>query len=1062
MKETCIDFETLAAFAEGRLKRAEIAPLLAHLETCEVCNRALETAMDVHGTEQPGAVAKRPPWWLAVAAIVVLGVLAVPLLRRRGGNDDGIGRLVTLASQHARLVEPRLSGGFAWAQYRGPVRANDDGRSTERLKIDGAAGEIIERADREHGPAAEHAAGMALVLIDQPLQGVARLEKLVADDPGDATAWNDLAAARYAAAAHLGRPSLYPEALAAADKAVGLAPRMTEALFNRALILEKLGLREQAAAAWQRYLEADPSSPWATEARARLARLGPLAEGSVFRRELPRLERAAASGDAAAVREVVARFPEECRRLGETEHLGLWAEAVQRGDAAEAARLLTVARATGAALVAVNGESLLRDAVQAIETADAPHRATLADAHATYRQGRLVYSRHLPSEAEPKLRRAAMLFAEGGSPMALVARSFAANTRFDQNDVGGARGELQALRAASEGGAYTALGAQVQWELALCATVDADWSGALAPLRSAEAGFRKLGERNLQGFMTTMQAQTYAALGRPEEAWAAWIRSFELMSGRLHGDRIAVALSHAVISEVRAGRREPALALLHLASAAARDAGDPAMLSNVLVWQAVLEAELGDEAGARATLASIEGTASRISDGKLRERAEADRLFAGGAVLLRSDANAAASLLTQAEQSYTAVAMPLLLPETFLLRARARMRLGDAPSAARDLEGGIAAMERQLTDDTAPAAGAGIIDAADALFEEAINLSLSRGDAASAFGYAERQRGPGVRQVSGAEAVRRLQDELRGSGAVVLELVTTRREAIAFVVTEKDFTVTRTPFARDAMAGLSRRALYDALVRPSAPAIAGARMLIVVPDAALQAVPFAALDNGSGPLVEKLPVAIASSAASLHAEDEGPRGTTLAVALPTGEAAGNAALPETAQELDDVASLYAGARSLRGVEATFAAFLRASREARVIHLAGHTQSGGGETALVFAPDERVSWKGIASSALGRPSVVVLAACETLVRPSVRQSRALSIGQAFAAAGAREVVGTLAPIADAESRAIFRVFHRELSSGTPAPVALQRAQLDALAHHNDAWAQVELLTTRIPR
>jgi CHAT domain-containing protein len=166
--------------------------------------------------------------------------------------------------------------------------------------------------------------------------------------------------------------------------------------------------------------------------------------------------------------------------------------------------------------------------------------------------------------------------------------------------------------------------------------------------------------------------------------------------------------------------------------------------------------------------------------------------------------------------------------------------------------------------------------------------------------------------------------------------------------------------------------------------------------------------------------------------------------------------------LDDVASLYGRSQLMRGPETTFAAFLRASREARIIHVAAHTDSGGGETALVFAPAERVSWKSIAASRLGQPAVVVLAACETLQQPAAKQARALSIGQAFAAAGAREVVGTLAPIADRESRAIFRVLHQELASGTSTALALQRAQLDARSRHSDAWADVELLTTVIPR
>ena len=49
------------------------------------------------------------------------------------------------------------------------------------------------------------------------------------------------------------------------------APGLAGALFNRALALERLGPRTLAADAWERYLAADGSSPWADEARTRLA-----------------------------------------------------------------------------------------------------------------------------------------------------------------------------------------------------------------------------------------------------------------------------------------------------------------------------------------------------------------------------------------------------------------------------------------------------------------------------------------------------------------------------------------------------------------------------------------------------------------------------------------------------------------------------------------------------------------------------------------------------------------------------------------------------------------------
>ena len=58
-----------------------------------------------------------------------------------------------------------------------------------------------------------------------------------------------------------------------ADRALSVDASYPAALFNRALILEHLGLNAEARKAWDRYLSVDASSPWANEARQHLRRL---------------------------------------------------------------------------------------------------------------------------------------------------------------------------------------------------------------------------------------------------------------------------------------------------------------------------------------------------------------------------------------------------------------------------------------------------------------------------------------------------------------------------------------------------------------------------------------------------------------------------------------------------------------------------------------------------------------------------------------------------------------------------------------------------------------------
>ena len=265
------DPESLAAFAEGRLNAATRDAVIAHLDGCDECMNDVALVMSTAAAESERQRFGKPRWLLAIAAAIVLAV-ALPAVWHVVQHGSPTDELVALAPRSARIVEPRLTGGFPWAGYHGPVRASGDSFDAERLKLGGAAGELIERADRDHSAEAQHAAGVAMVLVDKPDEAIARLES-AARGSHDAKTWSDLAAARYAAAAQFRRPSLDREALTASDEALRIDARLPEALFNRALILENMGLSSEARTAWQRYLDVDPGSQWASEARSHLAEL---------------------------------------------------------------------------------------------------------------------------------------------------------------------------------------------------------------------------------------------------------------------------------------------------------------------------------------------------------------------------------------------------------------------------------------------------------------------------------------------------------------------------------------------------------------------------------------------------------------------------------------------------------------------------------------------------------------------------------------------------------------------------------------------------------------------
>jgi hypothetical protein len=60
------------------------------------------------------------PWVIAAIAVLVATVLATRFRRPEGSS--ALATLVAASGPEARTIEPRLSGGFAWAPFQANVR----------------------------------------------------------------------------------------------------------------------------------------------------------------------------------------------------------------------------------------------------------------------------------------------------------------------------------------------------------------------------------------------------------------------------------------------------------------------------------------------------------------------------------------------------------------------------------------------------------------------------------------------------------------------------------------------------------------------------------------------------------------------------------------------------------------------------------------------------------------------------------------------------------------------------------------------------------------------------
>ena len=158
------------------------------------------------------------------------------------------------------------------AQLRGDGKANlDDTRLAE-------AELIALKEERENpGAPAFHTLGRVYLAGQKFDKAIEWLDKAAQAQPEDAGVQSDLGAAFLEKGKQETDPTKRAEAmiksLAHLEKALQLDESLLEARFNRALLYEQMHLPERAKTDWQRYIEKDPNSGWADEARKRLAQL---------------------------------------------------------------------------------------------------------------------------------------------------------------------------------------------------------------------------------------------------------------------------------------------------------------------------------------------------------------------------------------------------------------------------------------------------------------------------------------------------------------------------------------------------------------------------------------------------------------------------------------------------------------------------------------------------------------------------------------------------------------------------------------------------------------------
>lgn len=1031
--------------------------------------------------------------------LAFLGAAGLALATCR--EPEGLSEL-THSLPGQRLIEPRLIGS-PHAPCRLQPEEGDpipEARCSPPLaKRDAAAlRDTLRRSyQRALSPMRHHTQGIAWLLLGEIDRAVSVLREAETKSPRDPRMQSDLAAALIVRAQRHNDVADLLAALEATDRALALAPRLAEARFNRALVLELLHLTMGARRAWQQALDTDRGSPWSAEITSRLDSAENFHSCS---QEQEALLRAAEQSNDAQLAKQVNACRQTARELAERVLLGNWGAAFLSGDRLAATRALQSARGIGEALAQSHGDHLIALAVATIDSAAAdPERLKLlAEGHRAYRDGYRQYRQRLVKEARPRIDRAREALRRSHSLFAAQAEMQQANLLYFERRYDQASAALTNLAEPLDARETPALLGQVFWMKALIEAVTGHQMGALRTVGRSAAAFEAAGESRTASLRVQgMKAEILGQLGEKVEAWkslhsalrAAWVLG--------DPDSLDYAARLAATRALEDDRPKLALAFQDEAVFQALRSDDLSAPVDTLLWRSLIQTRLQHSTSAQRDLdRARRHLAARLEAGSpLRQRLSADLDRAEADQVQRTKPTLALQRLTRALRVYQADRHHLLALRTLLARARLYRRQGEAAPAEADLRAAIGLYER-LGDGLS---GAELLFAyfteTQGLFDEMIDFLLrEKRDPAEAFAYADRAQTRVLPAGAPAETPTATLASVSARlprGVVLIQSSVLPDRLVLWVIRASGSRHLVLPLGEEELAQRVRRLRQDllrardekaalqavdelsaALLHLLSPELATARRLIWVPDKALHSLPLSALRHPvTGRfLFQEMPVSVAASATlylrALALRPQGGDLPLLTVGNPTFDTQlfpSLPSLPHAAQEMQAAARRITGARCLLREAAQRGTFCTLAPRARQIYFAGHAllnpqnpllsglvfaPAGPEETGLLYARE-------IAELRLPHTQLVILAACNT--GKTVDRWGLASLSRAFQAAGVPTVVASLWSVDDSATTALLQSFQSHLEAHGDAAVALQEAQRELLAGRGSptTWAAFSL-------
>jgi CHAT domain-containing protein len=1052
-----------------------------HVLRCGECKDVIE-AISHHWEEAGGKRSEAAPHrWVAIAA----GVLVAVLLGAGGTiwwlwpgrGQSGIADLVK-AAQGRRLVEARLSGGFAWAPVS-DVRGGPSSVDPGRLAIAGVAARLRGTLGAADLQGDDHTLGIAYLLLGSPDEAVTKLDAAAEALPEDPIVLSDLAAGRIELGKSTAHARDFLRALDLAERALAKSPALVEARFNKALALEAIGLKDAAIEAWDDYAKADRGTPWATEAQSRAKRLREIPKPELWDRYAEAFARACTSNDVPGIETLMRGHPQEASEALMT-GLGRWADLLLAGDPSAANAL--DATANGAAVMTrIVGDPLVEDAVAEIKSsATAASTRQLAEAHRDLAHGRAALDDMRTAEASRLLALASAQLGKVQSPYRDVAELYRFSCEYYIGPAPDFASRIAVLIRRHPEANKSLVGSRARWLEGLASSVAGTTTQTLSSLAAASQGLSALGFSADAAFVRSVEATVLWMLGRWDLAWDKQRAAFMELAAISDARRAQVVIGAAAKQAELQGERFAALTIGRAVLAKSKEHDSAFDRCDGLAWFASAAERAGQDAEAQDALREGRALLDRVADPSARARLDTELSLVESRLIVAQNPAEAIVAADRAIAWLQSVHKENFLAEAYGIRARAKERAGDIEGAARDYMLALGAVERQrnLIDDRLLQTS--FVDTAWELARDIVRFEVDRGQTSRALALADRIRATSVsppeklapelarnpvealvRQLPPDRAV--LFYEVLDQKTIVWVVRSTGVQTTVIPIEERALDQMVDSFRRElsqdskATADQSARRLFAQVVAPLTAQIQGISSIVIVPDGRLHTVPWGALREVNGHRwIEDVAIAVAPSLRCLlgpaHAPVDGAVLRVVAVGNPAFDRSAYPGLPDlpaAAEEARTIGGLYRDSVVVTGSAATPERVLAESLRAQVLHVAAHAIPAGVDpdrSLIVLAPGGAIAPEGglTARDLRGRDMrnlrLAILAGCRSGEGPLSRIEGPLTLARPLLEDGVANVIVTIWDLPDEASASIMVPLHRALREGVEPIDALRRAQL----------------------